>query len=610
MKGATHKIVFLFLLIVAGCTSLYSQTFTARASRTTVAVGEEFQIDYSINANGSGFAAPSLSDFDVYSGPNESTSVEFINGNVSQSITMSFILAAKKEGTFTINGATIHAGGQTLTSNALTIKVVKGNPQAQQNSAQAQNMPNQPSAPAGGTLTGESNKNLFIKLIPSKSKVYQGEGLLLTIKIFTRLNLTNINNPTFPEYNGFFNEDVTGKNVQVTLTRETYNGQPYNVAVLKQTILFPEHPGNLKIDPAGIDCIVAERVKSNNIFDQFFGGGYKNVKYTIKSDPISINVLPLPDTKKEFSGGVGQLSVKGTLDKSSVKANDAINLNITVSGSGNLKLLDSLPVKFPPDFDHYDPKITDHITTTAAGVSGSRTFNYLLIPRHQGKYTIPAEEFTYFDPQKRSYNSLSIPEFNVDVAKGDNNNAVTMTTGSNKEDIKLLGQDIRYIHTGHVSAYPDGSFFLYSVGFYAGLCSPFLAFLLIVFARRKYIELNKDVTAVKQRGATRMAKKRLKTAFKYIATGNKESFYEEIHKALNNYLSDKFAIPVADLSKENITSKLNEKNVKPETLRSLMSALDNCEYARYAPATVTSNLNEVYESSINIITKLEDEIVA
>ena len=605
---------FQFLIIaLVGCTTLYSQTFKASASRTTVGTGEQFQIEYSIDANAGGFHPPAFAGFDVYSGPNESQSVQFINGNVSQSISVSYILAGKQEGTFTIGPASITVGGKSISSNSLTIKVVKGSAPApsQQNSAQQAQTPGNPNQPQSVTPNGDVKKNLFMKLLPGKSKVYQGEQVLLTIKLYWRLNLQNIASPSFPEYNGFYNEDITPKNAQIVPTKENYNGISYGVALLKQTILIPQHPGTLKIDPATVDCIVAERTKSNDVFEQFFGGGYRSVKYTIKSEPISIEVMPLPETKKSFSGAVGQFNIKGTLDKSNVKANDAINLNITLSGSGNLKLVDSLPVRFPPDFDHYDPKLTDHFSATASGVSGSRSFNYLLIPRHQGNYKIPSEEFTYFDPQKKSYVTLSIPEFSIDVAKGDNNNAVTMSGGgTSKEDIKLLGQDIRYIHTGHVAASSSGGeFFLYSYPFYAGLSIPVLAFILIVFARRKYIEMNKDITSVKQRGATRMAKKRLKTAFKYIASNNKEGFYEEIHKALNNYLSDKFTIPVADLSKENISAKLAEKNTKPETLQALISMLDNCEYARYAPATVTSNLNEVYQSTVKLITQLEDEIV-
>jgi hypothetical protein len=605
MKSRKLKISFLgFILALAGCAGLHAQHFTASVSRNTVGVGEQFEASFSIDANASGFEAPALTNFDVYSGPNESTSVEFVNGNVSQSITFSYILAAKQEGTFSIGPATVHVGGKSLASNTVSVKVVKG---STQNTAQAPN--NTSGTAAAGNPDAEVKKNLFIRLIPEKTKVYQGESLLLTIKLYIRVNLQGVENYNFPEYNGFYSQDIGGKNAPITQTRENYNGVSYIVAQLKQTILFPQHAGKLKIDPASIDCNVALRVKSNDIFDQFFGGSYKTVKYNIKSDPVTIEVMPLPPTKNEFSGAVGQFTIKGDLDKSSVKTNDAVNLNIVLSGKGNFKLIDSLPVKFPADFDHYDPKVTDHLTTATSGVSGARSFNYLLIPRHEGKYTIPAEQFTYFDPQKKNYVTLSLPEFNLDVAKGTSNAAVTMTQGVNKEDIKLLGQDIRYIHTDQEPATIVGSYFLFSPIFYAGLCAPFLAFSIIVFARRRYIEMNKDIVAVKQRGATRMAKKRLNAAYKHMGANNKEAFYEEVLKALNGYLSDKFTIPVSELSRDNVTSKLTEKNTKPDTLQKLIAALDNCEYARYAPAAVTSNLTEVYESTVKLITQLEDEIL-
>ena len=380
---------------------------------------------------------------------------------------------------------------------------------------------------------------------------------------------------------------------------------------MKQSVIFPQHSGKLKIDPATAQAVVVETVRStdpNDIFGQFFGTAKKST-YNIKSDPITIDVMPLPKTDKNFSGLVGNFTIKSTLDKNKIKANDAVNLSVTVSGDGELKLIDSIPFKFPTDFDHYDPKVTDHLNITPTGVNGSRSFNYVVIPRHMGKFNIPQVDFTYFDPSKKSYITLNIPQMDLDVAKGDNNgSAVTMNGPINKEDVKVLNSDIRYIHTGHLSAYPSDDYFLYSFPFLAGILSPLLGFIGFLFARKRYVELHKDTVGLKQRGATRMAKKRLKTANGYIASNNKEKFYDELHTALNSYLSDKFTIPIADLSRDTITNKLTEKSVSTETLQQLSTVLDNCEFARYAPASVTGNLNEVYESAVTLITKLEDEI--
>ncbi|MGP8215806.1 MAG: BatD family protein [Bacteroidia bacterium] len=611
MKAGKTKYIFFIALALAGCMSLRAQTFTATVSKSTVGVGDQFQIDFTLDGNGSNFTPPSFEGFQNAGGPYQSSSFQSVNGVNSQSLTLTYVLIPLKEGTFTIGPASIHSGGKTLTSSPVTIKVVKGGTPPQQNRAQQNGNPQQNGNSSQGSMTdAQLKQNLFIRVIPQKTKVYQGEAIPVTIKVYTRVELQSFQDATLPDYTGFFSENVPQKG-QMTLSRENVNGVMYQSVVLKQSIIFPQHSGKLKIDPATAECVVQERVKSNDpydIFGQFFGS-YKKAVYNIKSDPVTIDVMPLPKTDMEFSGMVGHVTLKSTLDKSNVKANDAVNLNVTVSGDGELKLIDSIPFRFPTDFDHYDPKITDHLNVTPSGVSGSRNFSYVIIPRHQGNFKIPQVDFTYFDPSKNSYVTLNIPEMNLDVAKGDNNGpSVTVNTPVNKEDVKVLSSDIRYIHTGHLEAYQSEDYFLYSLPFYAGVFSPLLCFAVFLFARRRYIELHKDTAGLKQRGATRMARKRLKTANNFIASGNKEKFYDELHTAINGYLGDKFIIPIADLSRETITAKLAEKNGSAETRQQLSTLLDNCEFVRYAPASVTSNLGEVYESAIKLITRLEDEI--
>jgi len=603
------RITYLLFVVLAwaGCLTLHAQDFTAAVSKSTVGVGEQFQIDFTLTGNGSNFSPPSFSDFQNAGGPYQSSSFQSVNGVNSQSITLTYVLIPKKEGTFTIGSATIHSSGKTLSSNSVTVKVVKAGASAQQNATAKQGS----SSSSQGSMTDDQVKqNLFIRVIPEKTKVYQGEAIPITIKVYTRVELQGFQDATLPDYTGFYCENVTQKG-QMALTRENVNGVAYQAVVFKQSVIFPQHAGKLKIDPATAQCVVMERVKNNDpndIFGQFFGSVKKAV-YTIKSEPVTIDVMPLPHTDKEFSGMVGHITIKSTLDKSTVKANDAVNLNVTVSGDGELKLIDSIPFKFPVDFDHYDAKIKDNLNVTPSGVSGSRSFSYLIIPRHQGNFKIPPVDFTYFDPGKKSYVTLNIPEMSLDVAKGDNNSAaITVNAPVNKEDVKVLGSDIRYIHTGHMPAYQSDDYFLYSLPFYAGIFTPLFGFIGFLFARRRYVELHKDAVGLKQRGATRMAKKRLKTANSFIVSNNKEKFYNELHTAINSYLSDKFTIPVADLSRETVTNKLTEKSVSTETLQQLSTVLDNCEFARYAPASVTGNLNEVYESAVTLITKLEDEI--
>ncbi len=608
-----HLKTYLFFIAIAcgGCFySLKAQTLTARASSNQVGVGQEFQIDYTLNANGTDFTPPSFDGFNA-SGPAESTSVNVINGSYSQSITFSYYLVPRAEGTYNIGSASIKCGTRTITSNPLTIKVIKSTTSAPPQGSS-------PTQPASGTNSpspteiSTKDNNLFIRIVPSKTKVYEGEEVTSTIKIYTRMNIESVLAQEVPDYAGFYSEDIAlnqnPKN-QLAPTKEVVNGVPYTVGILKQNVLFPQRTGKIKINPLTAQCLVDQPIKTNNVWQQFFGGSYQRVPYDVKSEPATVEVMPLPKTEKPFSGAVGEFTLKGDVDRNKVKANDAINLTITISGTGNLKLIDTLPFRFPSDFDHYDPKITDHFTITASGVSGTRTFSYLIIPRHPGSYKLPPVEFTYFDPKKKSYVTLSVPEISLEVAKGDNtSSAVTVLGPVNKEDIKTLSSDVRYIHTGHESFYHTDDFFLYSLPFFAGIFTPLLAFIGFVVGRRRYVEMNKDTLAVKKRGATRMAKKRLKIAHQSIAANNKEVFYAELLSALNGYFSDKFSIPLADLSRDTISNSLLQKNIQPETLQMVNKTLDDCEFARYAPATVAGNLQEVYTAAVTLITQLEDEI--
>ncbi len=603
----------IFIAIILFCGGFYStlsaQTLTAQTESTQVSVGQEFQVEYSINAAGSGFTPPPFTGF-MAQGPmtGQSTQMNLTTGSSITTLTFSYVLVPQSEGTFTITPASIKCGGKTVTSNSLTIKVVKGasGASAQQGGGQQ----SQPGNAAPTEITGKNN-NLFIRIVPNKAKVYEGESITATIKIYTRLNIESIQETDAPDFSGFYTEDITQNNHgQLSATNETVDGVPYKVAIFQQKILFPQRTGKIKINPVTMQCIVDEQVKSKNYFDQFFGGSYKRVPYSVKSDPLTIDVMPLPKTEKKFSGGVGEFTLKGTIDKKKVKANEALNLTITVTGEGNLKLIDTLPLQFPTDFDHYDPKIADHFSVTPAGVSGSRTFNYLIIPRHPGNYKISPVEFTYFNTKKKEYVTLSTPEIDLEIAKGDNNSSSSVTVSGpvEKEEVKTLGSDIRYIHAGHEAYYHTDNFFLYSVPFFAGLFTPILVFIGFVVGRRRYVELHKDTVALKKRGATRMAKKRLKVAHQNIASANKEVFYAELLNALNGYFSDKFTIPLADLSRDRIAENITRKNAKPETLQMVNKILDDCEFARYAPATVTGNLEEVYASAVNLITLLEDEI--
>jgi hypothetical protein len=599
------KILYILILIVPLGNIALAQKFTVQASKTKVTVGEQFQISFSLNNNGNNFQAPALTNFDVYSGPNQSTSMSFVNGTMSQSVSLSYIIAAKKEGKFTIGPASVNVNGTTVQSTSINIEVVKGAPNQQQqgNNQSAQN----PSAP-----TENVSDNLFVKTTVDKTKAYQGEQITIIQKVYTRYQLRGFQDIKFPDYTGFWTQDVPS-NQQIQLTNENIDGVVYQVGELKRTYLFAQRSGKIEIEPMKIECAVRKQSnkKPRDIFEQFFGGGYEDVVISVKSKPVTIDIIPLPEAKKpsEFSGAVGNFSFKAQISKDKIKANDAINLTITLSGNGNIKLVEPAKINFPEDFETYDPKIKENITVGTNGVSGSKSFDYLIIPRHEGDYKIDQLNFSYFDPQKKEYITLPSPEFNIHVDKGNAEDATNnVVNARSKEDVKVLGNDIRYIKTNAINLKSKDKYFFGSPLFYMGLISPFLAFVGFIFIRRKHIEQNKDAVAVKSRKATKIAKKRLSIAEQHLKSNNKEQFYIEIFKALYGYIGDKLNINAADLNKEHISEILKTKNVNDLTIQQLISTLDNCEYARYAPSAVSGDLNSIYNNTVELIMKIENEI--
>lgn len=601
------KIVYILIFIITLANVSFAQKLTAQASKTKVAVGESFQISFSLNSSGSNFKAPPLNDFDVYSGPNQSTSMSYVNGSMSQSITLSYVVAAKKEGKINIGAASVNVNGGTIQSNPFTIEVVKGAANTQNqgnNNHPAQN----PSAPTTENLSD----NLFVKTIVSKTKAYLGEQITVTHKVYTRYQLRGFQDIKFPDYTGFWAQDVPN-NPQIQVVNENIDGVSYQVGELKRTYLFAQRSGKLEIEPMNIECVVRKQSnrRPRDVFEQFFGGGYEDATYSVKSKAVSIEILPLPEANKpaDYSGAVGNYSFKAQISKEKIKANDAVNLTITLTGKGNIKLVDPLKINFPEDFETYDPKTKENITTGANGVSGNKTFDYLIIPRHEGDYKIDQINFSYFDPEKKQYVTLPSPEFAIHVEKGEGGEeSANVFNSRSKEDVKVLGNDIRYIKTNNIHLEPKNDYFFGSPLFYLGLISPFFAFVGFIFIRRKNTEQNKDAVAVKSRKATKMAKKRLSLAEQYLKSNNKEQFYVEIFKALYGYIGDKLNILAADLNKEHISDTLKAKNVNDATIQQLITTLDNCEYARYAPSAVSGDLNSIYISTVELITKIEDEI--
>lgn len=576
-------------------------TLVASTSRNQVGVGEQFQITYTLKGAGSNFRAPDMHDFVVLSGPNQSSSMEIINGNMSQSISLSYIIAAQREGKFTIGPAAISSNGKQVNSKSLVIEVVK-NPAAQ-NSRNGQQ-----------AMDGDDNSDLFLRAFVDKSKVYVGEQLVVTFKIYTKVSIVQNALTKAPVFNGFWSEDIVSPNQQATLRPEVFDGVQYQAAEIKKTVIMPQRAGSLEITEMVMDVVkrVQQRSRSNSFFDQFFGGGYQDLRATVKSKPLKIEVMPLPTAGKplDFNGAVGDFGMECRLSNTNktLKTNDATNLYITLSGKGNLKLIDPFKLKLPPEIEGYDAKINDKISTTINGVSGSRTFDYLLIPRHSGKFQLPPISFSYFDISKKSYVTLNSPDFTLDVEKGAANETEAGTTViTAKEDVKILGNDIRYIKT-KTNLQKTGKDFFGSSKFYMLLFLPVLLFVAFLLFFKKYTNSLNDTVSRKSKKATQIARKRLALANNYLQQNNYDAFYNELFKSINGYLSDKLNLSAVELTKEKITEVLLAKGTNQEAINFLLLTLNKSEFARFAPVKSTSAMQTDYADTVSTISKIEEEL--
>ncbi|MFI5139504.1 MAG: BatD family protein [Sphingobacteriales bacterium] len=600
------KIKYFILTFLLFCTSLlFGQDvkFTASVSSNQVGTGEQFQVDFTINGNAEGFTPPNFNGFQVLSGPNQSTSMTSINGNTTVSNGFSYILMPVKEGEFTIGAATIVVNGHRMSTNPIKIKVVKGRPvpQNQQTQSGSDN-----SVSAGNSA--DLSKSLFIKAVVDKTNVYQGEQITLSYRLFTRVDIEQSQVDNLPDLNGFWNEDIKTMQQQVQWHVEVYKGVKYNAADIKQTILFPEHAGNLTIDPFGMTFVARVPAPSRDIMDQFFGS-FKEVKVKVKSTPVVIHVKPLPEAGKpdSFTGAVGNFKIDASIDKTEIKANDALNYKVKVTGSGNIKLLKTLNTSFPADFEKYDPKISDTVTNSESGASGSRIYNYLLIPRHKGDYTIDPLKFSYFNPATNRYYTLSSQPFHIKVDKGTNESNVTAFSSADKQDIKLLDKDIRYIKTSDSGLSKQGDVFFESFGYFVLLLiGPLLCYGANTY-RNWTINNNSDIVKVKSRRAGKIAAKHLANAQKQLVANDTKAFYEDVFKGLYGYLSDKLNISYANLDRETIASALKMRSVNEQLVNRLLETIDLCEMARYAPVTHITT-QEVFEKAKGIINDIENEI--
>ena len=606
-----RKIIFLLFTILAAwqVKAADKVRFVAEAADVVVS-GDQVRLVFTVNSQDiKDFRAPSIKGFDVLMGPSRSqqSSIQIINGKrtSNSSTAFTYILLAGSPGTYTIPAASVEVNGEKVFSNAISIKVL---PQ-DQNSGNSGNNGGGSASSSRSQAAGSriSANDLFITATASKTTVHEQEAILLTYKVYTVVNLRQLYGK-MPDLKGFHTQEVELPQ-QKTFTLEHYKGRNYNTTVWSQYVLFPQQTGKLEIPSITFDGVVAQQTVSDDPFDAFFnGGGYVEVKKKITTPKVVINVQPLPAKPAGFSGAVGEFKLASSINATDVKTNDAVTIKLTLSGTGNMKLIGTPEVKFPQDFEIYDPKVTDDYKLTNSGLTGTKTFEYLAIPRHAGNFTIPAVEFTYFDLKSNSYKTLKTEAYNLKVAKGQGNADQVISDFTNKESVKMLGKDIRFIKLGDSSLRTKGDFFFGTVGYYLCYLIPLLLF--VVFAviyRQKALE-NANVAKVKTKKANKVATRRMKLAGKLLAENKKNEFYDEVLKALWGYISDKLSIPVSQLSKDNIEAELTNYGVQEALIAEFIGVLNECEYARYAPGNENEAMDKVYSASVEVISKMENSI--
>ncbi len=577
-----------------------------------VSVGEQFQVSYELNGDGKDFRAPNFTNFEIIGGPFSSTSssVHIINGSVTKTNTQtySFHLRAIKEGNFTMPQASITVDKKRITSEPCEITVVASS----NNNSDIRGTNNTNNS----SRIADNSKDIFMEVTPSKKKVYIGEQIMLTYRLFYNIPISQPSVSKSPSYSGFWTKDVTDNNGMLQQSSVIRDGQQYNVATLQEMVLFPQKSGTLTIDPLDITCLaqIRQQKKRSQTYDPFeeffgdvFGTSYTNVKKEIKSQPIDIEVMPLPTANKpqSFRGAVGQFTFTSKIDKNELNVNEAFTLTLTVSGKGNIELLELPKPTFPPDFEVYDPKITTSVKDNALGISGSKKAEYIVMPRVSGDFTLDEIEFSYFNTSLERYETLKSEAQHIKVNKveGSSGNNIVYTPG--QADIKYLGSDIRHINDNSNKLTITGMSFFMSTTYIIILCIMIAVFIIALVIFKRKVQLNKDQGLARNKQATKVAKKRLNNAYNFLKINNQNSFYEELSQALWGYISDKLNIVRSQLSMETVKEMMLSKNVSEDIVNEFIELLNNCEFARFAPGDPNKKMDDLYQKGIELITKSE-----
>lgn len=602
-------------MLLIGAMSAWADdvVFQANAPKQVV-LGKPFQISYSVNQRAKNFRAPEFVDFDVLAGPytSQSSSTSFVNGKRSSAInlTYTYTIMAQKEGTFSIAPATIMVSGEQYRSNGLKITVLPPDEEEHADASRSGSNSSNAKASSKSSNSGSavSGENIFMKTIVSKTKVKEQECILLQYKIYwAGVDLAQFtNNTQIPEFKGFLKQDLEQGEIQTNL--EHYNGRNYNTAVIYQTLLYPQRAGEVKIEPASFEAVlrVQNRANVRSLFEEFYGS-YTNVTKTLNAPGTTIHVSSLPSGKPAgFSSGVGQFSIQSSISSQDITTNDAVTIRLTIQGTGNMKLVKTPAVDWPEGFEVYDPKVQNNFKSTTAGVSGTKSIEYLAIARAAGDYTIPPISFSYYDTQADEYRVLQTPEYTVHVARdaADQSQQTVVNTFVDKEDIRQLGTDIRYIHTTALPAVREPLLSGFTGLWWLLYLVPTLLAALLFVVFRKRIRENADESRVRYKKAGKVAQKRLKKAKKLMSESN-AAFYEEIERAAWTYLSDRLSIPTAELNKDNIAEILRAKGTAEALIQQVREVLSTAEFARYAPSAAGS-MQDLYSATESLINALED----
>lgn len=620
MKNIFRLLVF---ILCAAPMALWAQdnpTLTASAKKQ-VMVGERFQVVFEANAEGKNFQAPSFEGLTVLGGPFTSTSSNFsmVNGSMSHTVkcTYTFALQAYQEGTFHVGSASLTVKGNKISSQPFDIKVLPDDGSHEDSSV-------------GGSASGQgqsqqqtsdpqvSGKDLFLKVTPSKKSVYVGEQVVLTYKLYTRVPVSSLSISKGPSYAGFWTKDISdNNNGNLRQSSEYVNGIEYTVAEIQKIVIVPQRSGKLAVDPMSIECVAQIRTESNRqrsmdpfeafFNDPFFNRNIVNVKKELTTQTFNLDVknLPVAGKPSSFAGAVGNYNFKGEIDKTALNTNDALTLTVTVSGTGNLELLQMPEPVFPPDFEVYDPKISTSVNATANGISGTKKAEYLAIPRRAGSFNIPAIEFSFFNPSTESYQTLSSQPYQIQVEKGAGADDGGGIYASNQEGIKYLGSDIRHIMTGDPHLKPMHTAFFGSAAYFVALLVLLVLFIVLLFVLKKREQMTRDTAANRNRKADKVARGRLKNAYQHLKAKEQEKFYVEMSQALWGYIADKLGIERSKLSMDTVSETMKNKNVPDELTQQFVDTLNNCEFARFAPGSAEEKMDDLYQRGIDVISKAE-----